>query len=400
MFATNSAVVRRRAARLVYAVTVPLTARAFLTGQLGFVRAQGWDVLLVSSPGADLDAAAATEGVRSHALGMNRLVTPRADVLALLGWIRLLLRERPLITNVSTPKAGLLAGIAACLTGVPIRIYVLRGLRAEGAGGWRQALLYAMEWCACRSAHRVVCVSPSLQREAVRHNLVQAGKTIVVGSGSSNGVDTGRFGQARDPDQVAALRRELGLAPGGVVIGYVGRWSSDKGIEELLTAFGALMARGQDVRLLLVGGLDPSDPLPAAVVERIASNADVVCAGQVSDSAPYYALMDVLALPSHREGLPNVALEAAAAGLPVVSTTATGAVDAVRDGTTGLTVPVNDPAALADALALLVDDPDLRIGMGKRGAAWVRTNFDGPLVWQGLCDLYDEMAAQTVTSTR
>lgn len=380
-----------------YAVTIPLTARAFLSGQLGFVRDRGWDVLLVSSPGADLDSTAAAQGVRIRALPMNRALTPLADVRALVTWIRLLRRERPLITNVSTPKAGLLGGVAAWLTRVPIRIYVLRGLRFEGVRGWHYALLYAMEWCACRAAHRVVCVSPSLQREAVRLHLVRAGRTVVIGSGSSNGVDVARFGQIPEPARLVRLRTDLGMPPDGVVIGFVGRWSPDKGIEDLLDAVETLLARDKDIRLLLVGDVDHADPLPAAVVARIVGDPRVVTAGQVNDTAPYYALMDVLALPTRREGLPNVALEAAASGVPVVSTTATGAVDAVRHGKTGMIVPVGNPAALAQALEQLVDNAELRVAMGRQGAAWVRASFDRPLIWQGLCDLYDELAADVAT---
>src|SRR5262249_35008491 len=104
-----------------------------------------------------------------------------------------------------------------------------------------------------------------------------------------------------------------------------------------------------------------------------------------------YLLMSVLALPSYREGFPNVVLEAQAAGVPVVTTTATGARDSVLDGITGRLVPPGDEVALAAALKELLEDPEKSSGMGRIGAQWVSAQFRQELIWDALVADYNRI---------
>jgi glycosyltransferase involved in cell wall biosynthesis len=357
-----------------------------MRGQLGWILSRGWDVTLASSPGEQLDAVAAREGIHIVPLPMSREVDLKADIRSLIGFIRLLRTLRPTLTHVSTPKAGLIGGLAAWITGVPCRVYTLRGLRLETATGGQRLLLWLAEWVACRNAHVVVVVSPSLASRAHALRLISPTKTVVIGLGTSNGVDVTRF--VSTPDRVNAakkLRREWGIPEGAPVIGFVGRLAKDKGIAELLTAF-RLVRHGQpEARLLLIGEVEPS--LPSAVLTDIAAPGVIVC-GYVDDMSVAYQVMDVLALPTYREGFPNVALEAAAAERPVVTTTATGAVDSVLDGRSGLLVPPHDPSATAAALARLIEDPALARQMGRTGREWVETEFRQEPIWEGLNRLY------------
>jgi glycosyltransferase involved in cell wall biosynthesis len=114
------------------------------------------------------------------------------------------------------------------------------------------------------------------------------------------------------------------------------------------------------------------------------------------------AVCDALVLPTHREGFPNVVLEASAAGIPVVTTTATGAIDSVVDGVTGFLVPPSDATALAAALARLADDPDLRRRLGANAAERARREFNSEVIWEAMADLYKDtsssMTHQSVTA--
>jgi glycosyltransferase involved in cell wall biosynthesis len=372
------------APRLLIAVTHPVTARVFLHGQLGFFARQGWEVGLVTSPGPDLDAVREREPAAIFEVPMAREIAPLADLRALAGMRRAIAAFRPDLVAAGTPKAGLLGMLAARRAGVPARLYTVRGLRLETATGARRRLLTAAEWCADGAAHRVVCVSASLRRRYLELGLGSAGKTVVLGAGSSNGVDVERFRPrpAGDPEP-ARLRERLGLPEGVPVIGFVGRFTRDKGIADLVSAFlGAISVRHPEAHLLLVGDFEAGDPVPERVREALTSHPRVVRAGFVADTAAYYPLIDVLALPSYREGFPNAPLEAAASALPVVGYAATGTVDAVADGETGTLVPVGDSGALGAALLRYLDDPDLARDHGAASRSRVARLFRRELVWE------------------
>jgi len=376
-----------RPPRIVYAVTHPMTARYLLTGQLDHLRRAGFEPHLVASPGPELDEVARRERVAVHPVPMEREMSPGADALALARLVALFRRLRPDLVNAGTPKAGLLAIVAARLARVPVRVYTLRGLRLETASGPLRRVLATTERIAAGSAHRVVCVSESLRCRAVALGLVPADKTTVLADGSSNGVDPDRF--RRDAAETEILRRRLGI-PGGVpVVGFVGRLTRDKGVEELAGAyFGPVLDARPDARLLLVGGFESGDPVPETAAARLREDPRVVVAGFVGDAAPYYPLMDVLAFPSRREGFPNVPLEAAAAGRPVAGFAATGTVDAVVDGVTGTLVPVGDPTALAQAVTAYFENPELARRHGAAGRERVERRFRSERVWEAWADEY------------
>ncbi len=328
----------------------------------------GFDPVLVSSPGEQLQAIAQSAHVRHAAVPMNRGISPVRDWVSLWKLFRLVQRVRPMITNVGTPKAGLLAGLAAWSLGVPCRIYTLHGLRLETTRGLKRALLIMMERIACACAHRVICVSPSLRRRAIELKLVPARKTVVLGSGSCCGIDVHRFSPAvRNSPEKDLLADQLGIPRGVPVIGFVGRFTRDKGIGDLIAAFSKLRQSWPTLRLLLVGEFEDGDPVPAEIRNQIEADQNIVLTGSVSDTASHYRLMDVLVLPTHREGIGYVPLEAQACGVPVVTTTATGAIDSVVDGLTGFLVPVGSAHALAAKIDELLQDPALRARMGHAG---------------------------------
>ena len=364
-----------------------MAARLLLRGQLAYMHRCGFDVAVVASPGADLDVVAEREDVEIIAVPMPRAIRPYQDVRALLALYRLFRTRRPDVVSAGTTKAGLLGTLAARLAGVPVCIYTLRGLRMETARGLQRTLLSLTEQAAAGAAHRVLAVGPSLARAFVQQGFARPGKVAVVGRGSSNGVDLDRF--AASPEQRASaedLRARLGLPAQVPVIGFVGRFTRDKGISELVEAFERVCRRRPETRLLLVGDFEKEDPVPAATKARIERHPAIIQAGFVADVAPYYGVMDVLAFPSHREGFPNVPLEAAAAGIPTVGALTTGTVDAVEDGVTGQLVARGNAGELAEALLRYLEDEPLRRRHGEAARERVAAHFRSERVWEGYRD--------------
>lgn len=377
--------------RLLHVVTSPMGAETMLRGQLRFLREEGFEVYVASSPGGGLNRVAASDGVTAFAVPMEREIAPLRDVVSLWRLWRLMRRLRPDVCHVGTPKAGLLGGLAALLAGVQRRFYTLHGLRLETATGLRRAILTRAERISCRLAHRVICVSKSLAERAIELGLVEASKTRIVASGSANGVDVSRFDcTALRQAGARRVRRGLGLPAEATVVGFVGRLSRDKGIAELIDAFQQLEDGFSGLRLLLVGCFETSDPVPAWVEASIRANPRIVHTGFVDDPSPLYQLMDVVVLPSYREGFPTVALEAAAAGKPIVATRVTGTQDAVVDGESGLLTPARDSFALAKAIGVLLEDRTRAARMGLAARRRVEREFPPERVWEGLLALYQE----------
>jgi glycosyltransferase involved in cell wall biosynthesis len=371
---------------IVVGITHPQTCLT-LTGRLRALREAGFRVTLVSSPGELLGRTAAREGVEAIALPMQRGIAPVADIVSLARIWWLLLRLRPDMTEFSTPKAGLLGTLAAMFCGVPRRIYMLRGLKLETCTGFKRLILLAAERMASFCAQIVLCNSDSLRAEALALGVAPAAKLLLLGEGSSNGVDVERFSPG--PSEV---RDRLGLPRGVPVLGFVGRLTRDKGLPELIEAFDTILKAEPEAHLLLVGWFDASeDALSAGLRTRIESHPHIHCTGFVADTAPYYRAMDVMVLPSWREGFPNVVLEAAATGIPVVTTISTGSRDSVVPEVTGLLIPPGYPEAISEAVLKLLRNPERRRRMGQAARAWVLENFANECVLGLITALYKSM---------
>ena len=371
--------------RLVIAVNSSI-ALGFLQGQPEYFQNSGFDVTVLCPEKRSGEwEVARPENVQVLVVPMEREIAPLQDLRSAWHLWGILRKLRPTVTNVGTPKAGLLGGFVAWLTRVPCRFYTLHGLRFETTTGLRRKLLIFAERLACRFAHRVVCVSPSVLEKAVASRLVDRERAVVFGAGSCNGVDVSRF--APTPERIrraAELRSQFRIPADAPVAMFVGRLTSDKGICELLQAFLQIEDRFPQLRLLLVGSFEDGDPLPGGIRKRLETHERVILAGPVNDPAPYYAIADVLILPSHREGLPTVVLEGHAAGKPVIGASATGIVDLLVDGETGLLFPVRDVSALAEVMGRIIEDKALAGKLALAGQEQVKRNFRQELIWSSL----------------
>lgn len=361
----------------------------FFRGNLSFMKAHGFNVGICSSPGKLLNEVSKTEGVDAFELPMEREISPLKDIISLWHLMMLMRRLRPTIVNAGTAKAGLLGMLAAFLTGVPIRIHQQRGLRSETLNGLKRQLLLFTEWLACKCATKVICNSFSLRDITIKLRLADEEKCTVLGAGSSRGVDSVYFSpNENNLQKTRALQEKYNISTTDPVIGFIGRLVRDKGIGELREAFERIQSEFPAVRLILIGPLEAGDPIGRECLEWLKKQPNVIFTGKIDDVVPYYPLFHVLALPSYREGFPNVPLEAAAMQIPVVGFRSTGVVDAVHDGVTGTLVAQGDVDALTKALIRYLNDPTLRLKHGQAGRERVVRDFQPERIWNELYQLY------------
>ena len=369
--------------RLVHVATIPSTFM-FLAGQIAYMRERGLEVHTISS-GRDLPPGFTDSHVATHhAIEMTRRITPARDLRSLSDLVRRIRAIRPAIVHSHTPKAGLLGMIAARLAGVPVRIYQIHGLPFMTATGSKRQLLRLTERLSCRLANQALCVSQGMRNVAISEGFCPPGKIKVLRDGSINGVDAEvKFNPGAYPDTVRIeTRRRCGISENAIVIGFVGRVVRDKGMRELAQVWLRLRHDFDDIHLLMVGDFDEDDRIPAFTEQALRRDERVHLPGLVWDMPPFYKAMDLVVLPTYREGFPVVPLEAAAMGLPVVATTVPGCTDAIIDGVTGVLVPPGDPLALREAIADYLADPAARAAHGRSARERVLTKFRPSDIWE------------------
>ena len=337
--------------KIIRITTVPISLKLLLSGQMKFMKDAGWEVIMVSADGKEINEIVKKEGCPHVVIPFTRKITPFHDLVCLWQLYNLIKKEKPDIVHTHTPKAGLLGMLAAKMAGVRTRIHTVAGLPYMVAEKQKKSLLVNIEKLTYSWATQVWPNSPSLKKFIVEEELVGQEKLKVIGFGSSNGIDLEKFnrGILKENHLVAATMR---IMPGDndYIILAVGRLVKDKGIEELVTAF--LESKISDrSKLVLLGSFEQElNPIDEEIVRKIKDHPRIVQIEWTDHVAHYLALADVLVHPSHREGFPNVLLEAGAMQVPIICSDIIGNTDIVTNKKTGLVFPVKNKEFLKDAL--------------------------------------------------
>ncbi len=375
--------------KILRVVTVPVSFRLLLTGQLEFIQSQGFEVHAVSADGPEL-AHYRNEGISVFTIPFTRTFTPFRDLFCLFKLVLYLLRVKPDIVHSHTPKAGLLAMMAAFVCRVPVRMHTVAGLPLMEAKGVRKKILFMAEWITYFFAHRVYPNSRGLYQYVNGHFSLFRFKLRMLGNGSSNGIDVSYFTSSPELEQQAcSLRNQLGISSDQVIFGFIGRLVRDKGISELLSAFRYLSSKYENVILLLVGDLEQiREPLPVEDVECIRNHEKIIFTGFQEDVRPWLLTMDVFVFPSYREGFPNALVQAACMERACVASSIIGCEEIIDHGRTGMLVPAKDASALSQAMEYFYLNPGIRKTHGAKARQDVVTRYSRQLLWDSLLKEY------------
>jgi glycosyltransferase involved in cell wall biosynthesis len=369
--------------RLLYLITEDWYFRLHWIGLARAARDAGFEVLLamrVQEHGLEIRG----QGFKLFPINLlRRSVNPIRELLAVIELARLYRAEKPDLVYHVAVKPILYGSLAARLAGIPSVINVFAGLGYTYTSDEWKARLFRLLLkfglnAACNSSGSIaVFQNEEDQAQLVRDHAVRRSHTRVI---RGTGVDTDRF-------------RPTSEESGDPVILLPCRMLWDKGVGEFLEAARLVKRQKPRVRFVLVGRCDEENPasIQSVQLHRWQEEGAIEWWGHRSDMPAVLGHAAVVVLPSYREGLPVSLLEAAACGKPIVATDVPGCRDVVRHRVNGLLVPPKNATALAEAIAVLLENPGLRNELGRRGRDIVVKEFSSTLVTRQTLALYDEL---------
>jgi glycosyltransferase involved in cell wall biosynthesis len=381
--------------KLVRITTVTFSLEKLLEGQLGFMN-NYYEVTAISAEEDLLYKFGNTNKVSTFFVDLTRKITPIKDLRALYILYNYLKSEKPLIVHTHTPKAGIIGMLAAYLARVPLRLHTVAGLPLMESAGVKRKILNFVEKLTYRCATNVYPNSKGLFDFIISEKFTRPEKLKIIGNGSSNGIDTTYFNPTIfSKKEKKDFKQKLRIPGNDFTFIFVGRMVTDKGINELVSAFQNILKRHSNVSLLLVGPFeDDLDPLLPSTMDAIHNSKKIICVGYQTDVRLYFAVSDVLTFPSYREGFPNVVMQAGAMDLPSIVSDINGCNEIVVDQYNGLIIPSKNAEALESAMLRILEEPGLNIKLKSFARAAIVKEYDRLEVWSHLLSEYKKLSEQ------
>ncbi|CAM1333941.1 glycosyltransferase family 4 protein [Tenacibaculum aestuariivivum] len=377
--------------KIIRTTTVPQSFN-LLKGQLKFLNGY-YNVIAVSGKGESLENTKNREGVKAISVDMERRISPIKDFISLVKLCFLFKREKPTIIHSITPKAGLLSMLAGKIVGVPIRMHTFTGLIFPTKVGLMQKLLVKTDKILCWASTNVYPEGLGVKEDLINYNITDK-PLKVIANGNVNGIDIDFF----NPDHISLcstkkIKDSLNINLKDFVFIFVGRLVSDKGINELVSSFKELIDTGNtNIKLLLVGEEERDlDPLEEQTIIEIENNPNIIAVGYQKDVRPYFAISNVLAFPSYREGFPNVVIQAGAMGVPSIVSNINGCNEIIVEGENGIIVPVKNTKKFKLAMKELVDNSILYKELKNNCRNMIINRYEQKFVWNELLEEYKRL---------
>ena len=330
------------------------------------------------------------EQCRHMIVPMTRKITPFQDLKCLFSLIKILRKEKPDIVHTHTPKAGLLGMLAAKFCGVKIRIHTVAGLPLMVEKGFKYQLLKFIEKLTYAAANHIWPNSNSLMQFITKNNLCKTAKLNIIAKGSTNGIDVNRFSKENlDENIINEIKKQINYLADNTYLLCIGRLVKDKGLVELVNVFTQMQKDKTDLKLILVGEYeDTLDPLPAATLDEIENDPSIIHINWSNRVEYFMHVAGFFVFPSHREGFPNVLLQAGSMSLPVICSHITGNIDIITNNETGLIFESGNEQQMHELLQYALLHPQHMQEMAKKLQQHVRENYRQENIWQNMLEAY------------
>jgi glycosyltransferase involved in cell wall biosynthesis len=313
---------------------------------------------------------------------------PVSDLSALFRLYRFFRREGFDAVHSITPKAGLLSMFAACLAGVPIRIHTFTGQVWATAKGMKRWFLKGMDKLIASCATHILADSRSQLDFIIKEGIVRGEKTSVIANGSICGVDSARF--RPDTEARKTLREQLSIPEDSILFLFLGRLTFDKGLVDLAGAFSRVCRSKENIHLLVAG--PDEEGMKEKMLSVCSEHRDRIHFYDFTDAPErFMTAADVFCMPSYREGFGIVVIEAGAAGIPSIGTRIYGVVDAIEDNVTGYLYASGNAEELAEKMLKMIDEPSVRIEMGRRARERAIGLFSKDIVAEAFFNFYQSL---------
>ena len=364
--------------KILIVTTVPETARAFLLPQFVALVKNGFEVHLATGIEGDALAELKQIPVTEHRFNFIRDISPFSDIKAIWALYKLCRKHQFDIIHTHTLKASLIGQLTAKLSNIPVRFETVHGIRYLPDMPWlmRKSILIA-ERTAASCADRIWVLNSEDRDFFLSHKLATKEKIELLGKGGI-GVDLVRFRPSvLSLQQRADFRSSVGLLPDATVIGFVGRPVRDKGVMELIEAWPQITKKAPNAKLVVICAELPSERSSELIgLHKLQTFPGTVVLKNRSDMPELYGCMDMLVLPSYREGFSRVIIEALSCGLPVIASDVRGCRDAIVNNKTGILIPPKNSHELVDSVLKLVSNPNLLKQMSIAAREYAVDNFD------------------------
>lgn len=379
--------------KLIRITTAPMALKYLLKGQMSFMSKNGFDVIMISADGQELNDVIESEKCKHFIVPFTRKITIIKDLYATYKLYRILIREKPDIVHTHTPKAGIVGMLASYFARVPARLHTVAGLPLVETTGFKRFILNFVERLTYRCSTMVYPNSFGLKEIILKNRFTTKNKLRIIGNGSSNGIDTSYFdSELFSSLENNTLKSELGVEINDFVFIFVGRVVSDKGINELVEAFDRFCLLEQDIKLLIVGPLeDELDPLNEQTKLLINNNVKIISVGYQHDVRPYFAISDSLVFPSYREGFPNVVMQAGAMGLPSIVSDINGCNEIIVNNINGLIIKVKSVQTIYDAMIKITSDKYLFNKFRLNSRDSIKIKYEREAFWGMLLNEYEDL---------